>query len=130
MKIGSYGNVIFQVSSEVAETFRNLQHSSTASYVEHSVHGGNAVREFTGFPSDKISFSILMSAFQGVNPDAEVKKLMQMMKSKKAYSLVIGQSLYGEWTLESVSNSIQHTWKDGTCIQCETDLTLCGRTNV
>lgn len=130
MKIGSYGDVIFQVSNTVAETFRNMQYSGTASYTEHAVHGGDAVREFTGFPSDKISFSITLSAFYGVNPDNELKKLMKMLKSKKAYSLVIGQTLYGEWVLEALSNSIQYTWKDGTCVQCETGITLYGRVKI
>lgn len=130
MKIGSYGGVVFQVTDKVAETFSNMQYSTSASYAEHAVHGGDAVREFTGFPSDKISFSITLSAFHGVNPDKELNKLMKMLKSKKSYSLVIGQYIYGDWTLEALSNNIQYTYKDGTCVQCETGLTLYGKVKI
>lgn len=130
MKIGSYGGVVFQVTDKVAETFRDMQFSSAANYAEHAVHGGDAVREFTGFPNDRISFSIILSAFQGVNPDREINNLLKMMKSKKSYVLVIGQRIYGDWTLEALSNDIQYTYKDGTCVQCETGLTLYGKVKI
>ena len=130
MKIGSYGGVVFQVTDKVAETFKSMQLSSSANYADHAVHGGDAVREFTGFPSDKISFGIILSAFHGINPDLELNKLLKMMRSKKAYSLVIGQRIYGDWTLEGISNNSQYTYKDGTCVQCEAGLTLYGKVKI
>lgn len=124
MTIGSYGSIVFQVSSSVAETFKDLQYTTEAKYSEHAVHGQKAVREFTGFGSDQISFNMTLSAFNGINPKKELDKLKEMMKSKKAYSLVLGTDLYGSWTIEAISESIQYTWQDGTLLQCEVGVTL------
>lgn len=126
MIIGTYGDVSFQASSSVTETFNNMKWTSSASYQQHKVHGMRAVSEFTGLDADKITFDMILSAFLGVNPLEEMKKLQSMLESRTGYTLALGTDLYGKWLLTNLSRDIQYVYKDGKVMQAKVSVTLVG----
>jgi hypothetical protein len=100
-QIGCLGDIVFQVSSDVIETFNNMQWSGSARYSEHKRHLTNALTEFTGLDPDTMSFDMELSAYLGVDPMEELAKLLTYERDGKAISLVIGEKLYGKykWTI-------------------------------
>ena len=125
MKVGSYGDVIFQVSDSVIRTFEKMKMDQTAAYTQHKVHGMKAVPEFTGFDCPQITFEITLSVYFGLTPKAELEKLENIMKSKKAYPLALGTDLYGSnWLITKISSTFKHFWKDGTLMAASVSITL------
>ena len=66
MRIGTLGNLVFQVSSETVQTIDDLQWSGSAQYSTHQRHLGKGLLEFTGVDPDDLSFSIFLSRSLGV----------------------------------------------------------------
>jgi len=124
--IGSFGQVTFQASAAVVETFKSMKRTTTANYSQHKVHGKRAVLEFTSFDAEKMTFEMTISAFLGVNPKTEVEKLRKMLTDKKAYSLALGTDIYGKWVLQSMSDEIQYMHGDGKVLQSKVNVTLLG----
>ena len=56
--IGSYGDIVFEVSDKKVKTFRDFQIQRSAKYSEHAIHGGKALLEFTGLSPASISLNI------------------------------------------------------------------------
>lgn len=125
MNVGSFGDVVFSVSSDTMETFQNMKMTQSASYSEHKVHGTQSVIEFTGFDSAQLTFEMNLSAFLGINPKTEMTKLRDMQLSRKGYPLALGTDLYGtKWVLKSMSNTYERFYKDGTLISAKVQVTL------
>ncbi len=103
MQVGVLGDIVFQVSSNVVQTFDNLQWSGSARYGEHERHLTNALTEFTGLDPDKMSFDMDLSVYLGVDPMAELVKIWTYERSGKPLSLVVGERTYGKykWTIKS-----------------------------
>lgn len=73
--VGCLGDIVFTVSDRTIETINNVTWSGSARYATHQRHGTHALTEFTGLDPDKMTFDIVLSAYLGVDPIAEVVKL-------------------------------------------------------
>ena len=124
MIVGTYGTITFEVSPEVVNTFNNLNWSGTANYGQHQVHGGKAVPEYIGRNCDGITFDMILSAYLGVNPKAQIDKFSGMLKSGIAYPLVLGSDVYGKWHVSGVSSAFERVYKDGALISAKIKVTL------
>ena len=112
MILGSFGKVIFQVSSSTVETFKSMKITSSASYQGHKVHGGRTVQEFVGHDANKMTMEITLSAFWGIDPNKELSKLEELKNSKTAWALVLGTDVFGKWLLQSISAEYQYVYRD------------------
>ena len=70
--VGCLGDIVFTVSDRTIETINNVTWSGSARYATHQRHGTHALTEFTGLDPDKMTFDIVLSAYLGVDPIAEV----------------------------------------------------------
>lgn len=130
MKIGYLGvgdiqqDVVFQVSPEVIETFAKMKVTKQATYTTHKIHGHKAIPEMTGFDADTISFEMLLSAYLGVNPKAELEKLEAFAKSGTICDLVLGDKLFGTWVVKSMPYTVEHVYKEGDITQAKVTVSL------
>lgn len=124
MIVGTLGTITFEVSPEVVTTFNNLTWNGTANYGQHQVHGGKSMPEYIGRNSDQITFDMILSAFLGVTPKAQIDKLTGMLKSGIAYPLVLGTDVYGKWHVSGVSSTFGLVYKDGALITAKVKVTL------
>ena len=88
--VGCLGDIVFTVSDRTIETINNVTWSGSARYATHQRHGTHALTEFTGLDPDKMTFDIVLSAYLGVDPIAEVVKLWNYERGGIAVPLVIG----------------------------------------
>ena len=126
MVIGALGDIVFRVSSDVVETLDEFKWSGSARYATHQRHNGNALTEFTGVDPDKISFNVTLSAYLGVNPQAELGKIWTAERTGAPLPLTLGEKAYGKYRWNIVSHSATGQYFDGAgnLTQAEVSLTL------
>lgn len=125
-KIGSLGNVAFQVSASTIKTINNMLWSSSAKYATHERHGTTALTEFTGVDPEKITFDIELSVYLGVSPLTEIDKLRTYLRSGTAVSFVMGSRVYGQyrWTITALKVKAQGFDKNGDMERATVSVTL------
>lgn len=126
MRIGMLGDIVFEVSDDVVKTISNMQWSGSARYTTHQRHLTNAKTEFTGVDPDQIQFDIVLSAYLGVNPQEELKKIWDYERGGITLPLVIGRKAYGKfrWTITKHSTKLQHYDGQGDLTHCTVSLSL------
>lgn len=99
--VGCLGDIIFQVSDQVAETIHNMQWSGSVRFATHQRHLQNALTEFCGVDPDKMSFDIDLMEELGADPMVEMVKIWTHERAGEALPLVIGEKPYGKyrWTI-------------------------------
>jgi len=107
MVIGCLGDIVFEVSSETVETIDNVVWSGSVRYGVHQRHGTNALTEFSGIDPDQFSFDIILSAYLGTNPIAEVVKIWNYERNGQAVPLVIGNKAYGKYRWSIVDHKMK-----------------------
>ncbi len=113
MRIGTLGNLVFQVSSETVQTIDDLQWSGSAQYSTHQRHLGKGLLEFTGVDPDDLSFSIFLSRSLGVEPEESLALLRQYERNGTTLPFSLGSRPYGEYRWVIVSHKVQVTQFDG-----------------
>lgn len=122
--IGALGGVAFSVSPNVVKTFDGLKRSSTAKFASHNRHLKETLLEFTGNDPDKISFSMLLSVYLGVDPETEVSNLQAARRVGRIMHLVIGRKSYGNWVINSLSESYDRIDNKGNALVIKVDISL------
>lgn len=112
-QIGCLGDVVFEVSSEQLLTINNMQWSGSSKYATHQRHRINSLTEFVGISPDKVSFSMLLSTYLGVDPQKEIGKLWAYERTGTAVPLVIGDKAYGKYRWSVLSHRVKITGWDG-----------------
>ncbi|MCE5315157.1 MAG: phage tail protein [Armatimonadota bacterium] len=110
--IGSFGQIVFEVSSRKAESFEGFNHKAGARLDSSEIIGSEPLVQFLGPGEETIGFNLRLSADLGVNPQTEYKKLYDMMTSGEAGSLVLGGEPFGgsnvRWLIEDLSTEYSH----------------------
>lgn len=113
MRIGTLGDIAFEVSSEKILTINSLNWSGSAKFATHSRHGGNALTEFTGLDPDKIEIEVLLSAYLGVSVQGEINKIFEYERTGKTLPFVLGSKRYGKYRWTITSHKIKAKTFDG-----------------
>lgn len=127
MQVGSFGEVIFEVSQEKVLTVDNFSRQSKARYAEHKVIGRPAILEFLGRELETIKFTALFSKSLGITDLLqEVHKLREMLWNGEANFFVINSHLYTEnkMVIESLGEEVKHFSGSGEHILSEIDVVL------
>lgn len=90
-----------------------MQWSGSARYSVHQRHLTNALTEFTGIDPDKMTFDIILSAYLGVDPMAEVVKVWKYERTGQAVPLVLGDKAYGKYRWNIVDHNMKMQTFDG-----------------
>ena len=124
--IGSFGDVVFEVSSERVRTFRDFQIQRSAKYSEHAIHGRKGLLEFSGLSASTASLNIRLDAGLGVNPKEELTALRDILNNHKALLFILDGEPQGDglWVLESLSESYEIVDNKGAVIAVEVSLKL------
>ena len=124
--IGSFGEVVFEVSSERVRTFRDFQIQHSAKYTEHAIHGRKGLLEFTGLSASTASLSIRLDAGLGINPKEELNTLHEILTKHEALPFILDGEPQGEglWVLESIGENYEIIDNHGTAIAVEVSIKL------
>lgn len=121
--IGSFGGVIFQVSSSRISTFDELTRRVSAKFADHDVAGQKPISEQTGEELDEITFNMTFSS-QYCKPEQELLKLNRILSSGVANRLIIGSRNLGKFTLREFEENLTHVGKNGKLLFVDVSVTL------
>ena len=124
--VGSFGDIIFEVSSDKIRTFDDFSRAASGRWAAHEIIGQKPKSEFLGPALDEISFKVRFDVQFGVNPKAEMDKLLIMCRSGVAETLIVGGTALGvdKWVIKSVTQNWQHFDGAGRCVVGGADVAL------
>ncbi len=122
--IGLWGGLVFSVSSDTVKTFDKMKWDVSAKYTTHSRHLKAPLLEFTGANVENISFSMFFSVGLGVNPKAEINKLVRAVQLGEFHRLVIGTDNYGKWVMDKVSTTMEQVDNRGNLMAATVAVTM------
>ncbi len=122
--IGSFGEVLFQVSAEKMALVRDVQRTTSARVEEHQVTGAKPRLEFLAPELDTTGFSVFWHMAFGVNPRTEIAKLRNLCTQGAAKNLILGGENFGKYLLIEVSERWMRSGPGGSPIVAEASLSL------
>ncbi|MFJ7407116.1 MULTISPECIES: phage tail protein [unclassified Lysinibacillus] len=124
--IGSFGDVIFEVSTNKLLTFNDLEKKSSAKWNEHDIQGNKAKLEFNGPGLIDISYRILLRAEHGINPLKEIAKLEGMQNKGEAHHFILGQKPIApnKFVIADVSSGLRNIDPNGNVFSAEVTVSL------
>jgi phage protein U len=125
-KIGSFGDIVFEVSTTKTKTFKDFERTGTARWNDHEIIGKKPKSEFNGPGLDEISFTILFKAELGINPIKELDKLRKMKDAGKVASFVIGGKPISTnyWSIQQTSETLKVVDQKGNILEAEVNISL------
>lgn len=125
-RIGSFGDVIFEVSQKKTLTFNDLEMKSSAKWDEHSIHRNKAKLEFDGPGLIDLSYSLLLRAELGINPMKEIAKLDRMKNKGEAHLFILGQKPIApnKFVITDSSAGLKNIDQKGNVLSAEVTLSL------
>lgn len=109
--LGSFGSVLFAVSSEKVLTWLSLQRGQAGRFARHEVLEGKPLLEFLGPSLDSFDLSIRLDANLGVDPEQVMEELRGYATSGEEQALILGGRHVGRYCLLEVRE--QWTRHDG-----------------
>lgn len=105
MKIGSLGDIIFEVSANGGRmvTPSEVEREYKARFAEHQVLGAEPRLEFLSPELATMGLPIRLRADMGVDPLAETDRLEALCREGKAHRLIIAGKSYGMFVIEGIS---------------------------
>lgn len=124
--LGSLGEIVFEVSSNMVMTFDDFERSSSARLSFHELQGRKPLREFVGPDVETISFKIRLSTYEGVDPTQKIEKLRDAKDEGIAQLFVLDGAPQGKgyWLIENISESPRFFDNRGRPAVIECDITL------
>lgn len=124
--IGTFGDVVFKTSSNEIRTFEDFVRSATARWAKHDIHLQKPKSEYLGPDIDTISFTMRFDIRYGMNPRKEMDLLLDMSRTGKAETLIIGGKGLGinKWYIESITQNWGAVDNKGLLLTSSADLTL------
>lgn len=124
--IGSFGKVIFEVSTEKVRTFDGFTRGSSTRLPDHEIIQKKPLTEFVGPELDVISFTMRFDAYFGVKPREEMEYLLELCRDGKAEILIIGGKALGmdKWVITELKQNWNVVDNLGNVIIGTADVTL------
>lgn len=124
MFVGSFGELVFEVSNYKVLTFREFKREGGAKYATHEVIGQAPKLEYLHREAEKISLEIDLVKDLGVSPEEEMAKIIEMCGEGTANYLVFNGQVYGEseWVIESYKEDVKYFGADGKVIASKVSL--------
>jgi len=83
--VGSFGQVVFQVSEESLALVRDVRRKTAARTEEHKVVGAKPRLEFIAAELSETSFEVFWNVVFGLNPRAEIRRLRELCEQGAAF---------------------------------------------
>ncbi|MEY9975726.1 phage tail protein [Lysinibacillus sp. RC79] len=124
--IGSYGEIVFEVSPKKIQTFNDFQRTNSPRWQEHEIIGQKPILEFEGPGVDTISFKVLLRADLGVNPEEQLVKLRKFARWGQKALFIRGNKPISTnyWVITDLLEKHRHIDNQGNVLTIEVDLDL------
>ena len=122
--IGTYGDVVFEASSELVRTFDDFQRSGTAQYAEHARIGLKPLLEFVAPKLETVSFKMSFSVEMGVDPRLEIETLREMRDAGVAAWLILDGRPLALFVIESLSETWKRVDNHGGLLAAEVQISM------
>jgi hypothetical protein len=118
-QIGTYGDIVFTTSPTKINTIDDIEWDSSAKFSEHDRHLEDPLPEFTGNDNDEFSFKMYFSTSLGVDPMAEITKLLKAKRAGKAEFLILGTKAYGKnkWVITKLKQKLKRYDPKGNLLE-------------
>ena len=87
--IGSWGNLVFEVSGVKVKTFNELTQESSARWTEHNPINTVPISEFLGPGLDEVELKIIFAVMLGVNPQESYESMRANVRAGKNFPLIL-----------------------------------------
>lgn len=124
--IGSFGEVVFEVTPKKLLSFNDLERSNKSRWAEHDIHGRKSKLEFEGAGLAEVNYRIFLRAENGVNPAKEIEKLTKMNDSGKAAHFILGNKPISpnKFVIMEVSEALKNIDAQGNIFSAEVSIKL------
>jgi phage protein U len=126
MVIGSWGDLVFEVSGNIAKTFQELSQKSSGRWTEHETINTAPLSEFLGPGLDELEITIIFTAMLGVDPRKSYEDLRAMVRKGEYYPFILGGFPLSDnlWRFTEISgNSTVFGPRDGKIMWMELSVT-------
>jgi phage protein U len=126
MVIGSWGDLVFEVSGNIAKTFQELSQKSSGRWAEHETINTAPLSEFLGPGLDELEISIIFTTMLGVDPRKSYEDLRAAVRKGEYYPLILGGFPLSDnlWRLTEISgDSTVFGPRDGEIMWMELNVT-------
>lgn len=125
-KIGSYGDIVFEVSKKKTQTFNEFEREGSTRWNDHEIINLKPISEFNGPNLDEISITITLKAELGINPVKQIEKLRAMKDKGKAAPFIIGGKTISKnnWVIDRMTESHKVIDNKGNTLTAEVTLSL------
>jgi phage protein U len=105
--IGSWGDFIFEVSGDIANTFQELTEKSSGRWAEHEPINTAPLSEFLGPGLDELEITIIFTTMLGVDPQGSYETLRAAVRKGEYYPFILGGfPLSGNfWRINEISGA-------------------------
>lgn len=108
MKIGALGDIVFEVSEEYTNSITEIKRQSSWKYAEHEIIKGKSRLQKLGRQLDTVTFTGRFVDYF-CNPLSELKRLKAEAEKKDPLVLVLGDEVFGDFVIESISETWHET---------------------
>lgn len=125
-KVGSLGDIVFEVSDSVVRTLRDLSLSGSARLQEHERHLQKSLVEFCGSDARTLSFRLRLSRYLGVDPETSKNRIIAYTESGTAVVFVLGVNKYGDykWLIDKYKFDVENYDGKGNITSLDAIVTL------
>lgn len=126
MQIGTFGPVVFEVSSEKVRTFDSLQRTESGRWTTHEVLHQKPKSEFLGADNGSITFDMYFNVALNVHPQKEIDMLIRMVRVGAVHTLIIGEKRHGihKWKITSVGQTYNKWDNRGNVLTASVSVSL------
>lgn len=126
MALGSFGDLVFEVSTEKVRTFSDFKRTNSERWASHEIIVEKPKSEFIGPGLDGITFTMRFDVNFGVNPRQEMDRLVDMSRNGEVHYLIIGGKGLGEgmWKIKTLGQEWTVVDNMGNVLSSKIDVTL------
>ena len=126
MYVGTYGDIVFNVSHLQVLTPSNISGSTGADWADHEVLGSKTKSQYLGPQLRSYQMDIQRSSSFGVAPRAALDRLQEMSENGEVHYLIIGLAplSMNKFAIESISDTWDVVGRMGVLMECKVSLTF------
>lgn len=126
MYVGTYGDIVFNVSHLQVLTPSNISGSTGADWADHEVLGSKTKSQYLGPQLRSYQMDIRLSSSFGVAPRTALDRLQEMSENGEVHYLIIGLAplSMNKFAIESISDTWDVVGRMGVLMECKVSLTF------
>ena len=126
--IGTYGDLVFEASSERIRTFKEYQRQGSARWAKSDVLGGKPRSQFIGPGQENITFVMELYAHFGIDVENELKRLHEWRDEGRIERLILDGKPQGarnaRWYIDKIEEEAKFWNNEGKLLATEVTITL------